>query len=345
MAKAPSRRLHALAAALAVLALPSAGAAQELVDGIAAQVGADIVLVSEVRSLSAPMEVRLREAGAPEEQIELLRSEVLESLIERALIRQVVRRAELEASDAEVDQAVEGIARENGLTLDQLRQSVEAQGLDFAAYRSRIRSEIEQRKVVDGMVASRVRVDDAEIRERWREQYSEQPEGGEEAHLRQILVPFENASPEAQTQACEVAGGALARVRAGEPFEVVASQVSAVSPERGGDLGWIHEVALASWMAPTVRALQPGQVSDVVKAPFGCCVLQVVERRAFRPLSYEEARDSLRNRIFAEKMELEYRKFVDKLREQTYVERKGVFSDPGVAGAGAAFPAGATDTF
>jgi peptidyl-prolyl cis-trans isomerase SurA len=292
------------------------------------------------------MEVKLREAGAPEEQIELLRSEVLESLIERALIRQVVRRAELEASDAEVDGAVEGIARENGLTLDQLRQSVQAQGLDFQAYRARIRSEIEQRKVVDGMVASRVRVDDAEIRERWREEYADQPEGGEEARLRQILVPFETPAPEAETKACAEAAGALARVRAGEPFEVVASQVSAVAREHGGDLGWVHEVALAGWMAPTVRALQPGQVSDVVKAPFGCCVLQVVERRAFRPLSFEEARDGLRGRIFSEKMELEYRKFVDKLREQTYVERKGVFADPSLAGRGGSAPSvGAPETF
>ena len=45
------------------LAIPASG--EELVDGIAAQVGSEIVLISEVRQLSDPVVQNMRAAGAP----------------------------------------------------------------------------------------------------------------------------------------------------------------------------------------------------------------------------------------------------------------------------------------
>ena len=69
--------------------------------------------------------------GASEREIATLRAEVLERMIERALIRQVVRRAELDATEAEIDNAIQSIAQENGLSVEQLKRSVEDQGLPF----------------------------------------------------------------------------------------------------------------------------------------------------------------------------------------------------------------------
>ena len=110
-------------------AAPSPGAADDpVLDGIAAQVGSDIVLVSEVRNMVGPMETKMRAAGAPEAELAALRADALERLIERALIRQVVRRAELEATDPEVDTAIATIARENGLIAAAARRDRRGRG-------------------------------------------------------------------------------------------------------------------------------------------------------------------------------------------------------------------------
>ena len=150
-----------------LLALPLVGAparAGDVVDGIAAQVGGEIVLVSEVERAARRGISELEQAGAPASEIAHLRAEVLERMIERALIKQIVQRAELGASDAEVDQAIADIAAENGITSDDVRNSVRTQGMSWEIYRERIRGEIEQAKVMNGMVASRVRVNEDEIR-------------------------------------------------------------------------------------------------------------------------------------------------------------------------------------
>ncbi len=315
-----------LAAPLAglLLALPALGG--EVVDGIAAQVGSEIVLVSEVQQLAAPVEERMRAEGATEAELQQLRATVLDRLIERRLVALVVRRAELSATDAEVDQTLATIAQQNGFTLEQLRANVEAQGLPWPAYRERMRGEIEHAKVMNGMVAARVRVDDDEVRATYASRFEDQPEGGEEVHLRQLVAGLEAESAEARREACVGVQGALLRIRAGEDFGEVAREVSEASPERGGDIGWVHVASLAGWMAPVVSSLDPGGTSDVIETSFGCALLHLVERRVYEPVSFEQARDRLRQELFDERMEAEYRRFIDRIRAQTYVERKGVYA-------------------
>ena len=173
---------------LCLLASPlSASAEEKLVDGIAAQVGGDIVLVSDVTQMAKGPEMRLREKGGTENDVAMLRAEFLERLIERALIGQIVERAELQASAAEIDEAIEAIAVENDITIEELRQSVEAQGLSFEGYRQRIQSEIEQSKVINGMVRSQVRVEEDEVKARYRKEFSDQPSGGTEYN--RVAVP------------------------------------------------------------------------------------------------------------------------------------------------------------
>lgn len=347
MPQRPHRRRAAppaaLALALACALAPAAPAAaeDEVVDGIAAQVGSDIVLVSEVNNLVGTVEEKLRAAGAPDAEIAAYRVDALERLIERAMIRQVVRRAELEATDVEIDQTIASIARENGLTLEQLAATVEAEGLPYPVYRERIRGELEQSKVLNGMVASKVRIEDAEVRAAYHEEYATQPQGGDEVRLRHLLVPYTSDAPDARKGACATAERARARIAGGEGFDLVASQVSEKAPG-SGDIGWVHEDRLAGWMTASVRGAAAGTVTPVLETDFGCNVLEVVARRSYEPREFEQVRDEVYQRLFAEKMQREYLRFMDKLREQTYVERKGTFAQAEQGGAGL-FPAPGED--
>jgi peptidyl-prolyl cis-trans isomerase SurA len=319
--------MRPLLAALLLAFVAAAGRAEQLADGIAAQVGSDIVLISEVMEAAAPTAARARAAGAGDAELRELYGEVLEQMIERALIRQVVKRAEIGASDAEVDEAIAGIARENGISPDKIRQSVEAQGMPYAVYRERIRGEIEHAKVLNDVVAARVRVSDEEVRALYDEQLAKQPQGGEEFDLRLIVVTPKGEEPGARTVACAQVAEARARVVEGEPFEAVAREVSESNPEQGGAQGWVHESQLARWMRPAVDGLPLGGLSELVESDFGCAVVFVEDRRAFVPLPFEKAKPRLHQALAEQRMAQEYGKFVEKLRSQTYVEKRGVFAD------------------
>jgi peptidyl-prolyl cis-trans isomerase SurA len=313
----------------AALALAAAAPAEEVADGIAAQVGPDIVLMSEVVQLAAPVEKIARSQGATDADIETLRGEMLERLIERRLLEQVVKRAELEAGEPEVDQAIAAIAKENGLSSEQLRASVEAGGIPFGVYREKIRGEIQRAKVLNAMVRSKVRIDEREVRRLYDEKYAKMPDGGEEVHLRHLLVTFGKEVKRDEATACGQVRSALARIRAGESFEEVAARTSEVAPDRGGDVGWVQTSTLAGWMKDVVGKLGPGETSEVLRMPFGCNLLQVVERREFKKRPYAEVKDELADTLYEQRIEEEYTKFVTKLRGQTYIERKGLFASRG----------------
>jgi peptidyl-prolyl cis-trans isomerase SurA len=297
--------------------------AADLVDGIAAQVGTDVVLISEVNRLSAPMVERFRAAGATDRDIAMVQSDALESLIERRLIAIFAQRAEIDASDAEIDQAVAAIAADNKISVDTLKKSVEGQGLSFEAYRQRLREEIVHQKVVSGMVRSKVEVDEAEVRALYQQRYAEQPQGGQELHLQDLVVAAQDDKPASLQAACQNVRAAERRLDAGEPFLEVATQTSQADPE----VGWVYRQSLAPWMLKVVDQLEPGSRSGVVELPFGCAILKLLAVRDFQPVSYEEAKPKLQAEIFEQRFQEQYRTFIDSLREKTYIERKGVFAE------------------
>jgi peptidyl-prolyl cis-trans isomerase SurA len=80
-------------------------------------------------------------------------------------------------------------------------------------------------------------------------------------------------------------------------------------------------------MREALAPLEPGGVSDLVILPFGCSVLQLVERRAYEPVSLEQATPALRREIWEQKLDREYRTWIEDLRERSYIERRGYFAD------------------
>ena len=303
-----------------------AAAAERQVEAIVAQVGGEVILLSEVLELAAPVEERLREAGAPEGELSRVRKDALERLIETRLISSVVECLELGADRDEVDAAIAAIAADNGISIEQLLRSIVSHGLRVEEYREKIRGEIERSKVMNAMVRSRVQITDEEVEALYEERFGKQRSGGEEIRLRHLMVSPEGPRASSHDAACGVVRDARARVASGElEFTEVAQRVSDINPERGGELGWMHRDDLAAWMADTVNPMSPGDLSEVIQMPFGCNLLQVVDRRPFKRIEFEDAKAQLQNIVFQRKTEVEYGKWIDELREHTYIERKIAF--------------------
>jgi peptidyl-prolyl cis-trans isomerase SurA len=291
--------------------------ASTLLEGIAAQVGSDIVLVSEVREFAAPTIARAKEAGASERDLRMIEAQALERLIEKALLRLVVKRAELQASDEEVDSTIAEIASDNGITPEQLRASVEAQGLPYETYRERIKGEIEHSKVVNGVIGSRIEIKPEEVQAIYDQEFASRPTSGVEFHVRSFVVA--PPTPDEKAAACTRAREAHTRVARGEDLLDVADGIATMNPE----LGWVHESQLAPWLEAAVRSLAPGQLGEVTEEPFGCVFVQLLERRDVTPVAFEDAQRAIMNRLYQERMQGAYEKFIEDIRSHTYIERKG----------------------
>ena len=90
----------------------------------------------------------------------------------------------------------------------------------------------------------------------------------EEVHARHILLPDE-----------ATAKAALARVKAGEDFAKVATELSKDPAAQGGDLGWFTKDRMVPEFADVAFKLKPGDISDPVKTQFGWHIIKVEGKR------------------------------------------------------------------
>lgn len=105
---------------------------------------------------------------------------------------------------------------------------------------------------------------------------AEVPTTAEQVHARSIRLEKE-----------EDANAALERIRKGEDFAAVAQEVSTdtSTKDKGGDMGWFPRGQNEEEFDNAAFALQPGQVSDVVKTGSGYYyIIKVEERQADRAL-------------------------------------------------------------
>ena len=134
---------------------------------------------------------------------------------------------------------------------------------------------------------------------------SQKPEP--EVHARHILVPTEDEAKKA-----------LERVKGGEDFAKVATEISKDPGSKGGDLGWFTKDRMVPEFAEAAFRLEkPGQLSDPVKSQFGWHVIKLEDKRMKEFPKLEQVRDQV-VRFVMQKAEGDE---VVKLRDAAKIER------------------------
>ncbi|NKI34277.1 molecular chaperone SurA [Wenzhouxiangella sp. XN79A] len=272
---------------LAALAQDDASPRQPI-DEIVAVVDEEVILRSE---LEAAITGVVRQVEARGERLPP-RSVLEEQVLERLIMNQVqIQRAEqtgIRMSDQDVDRALGDLARQNGLTLTQLRAAIEGDGLSFDEFRQEIRSELTtqalRRRIVDGMdEITDTEIDIMLASDNFR---------GDEYKLSQILIQVpESAGPDELDEAAARADEAYRELQDGLEFASAAIAYSdAPDALEGGDVGWRNLNALPRQIADVIRDLEPGQYTEPLRIQSGFIIARVDDRRAQREVIVTEYR-------------------------------------------------------
>ena len=267
---------------LGVCVLPAAGQSQRAssaADFIVAVVNSTPITNVELQLRLLRVQQQLSLQGNVPPRSQLLR-EVLERLIlERAQL-QLARELGVTPDDAAVEQAVDNVALQNQVSLEELKRRLSADGVDYARFRADVRDELTLVRLREREVDSRVKVSEQEIDQFFRDRQAQAGAEPERIQLAQILVAVPESATADQVRALQAkAQRALDRVRAGEPFAGVAAEVSdAADRAAGGDLGLRPVDRLPSLFVDAVRDLQDGALAGPLRSGAGFHVLQLVKR-------------------------------------------------------------------
>lgn len=113
----------------------------------------------------------------------------------------------------------------------------------------------------------------------------------------------------------------LQKVKAGGDFAELAKQYSEDpgNKDKGGDLGWVVRGQMVPAFEQATFALQPNQISDVVKTEYGYHIIKVHERDRAHMKSYDEVKDQIGQEIAQERQQVERMRKMD---EAVAVARK-----------------------
>jgi peptidyl-prolyl cis-trans isomerase SurA len=306
---------------------PNAGK-RVIVERVVAVVNDSIILRSELETRLVPVIGEAQEIEDPRERerrIEKLRSQVLDEMINEELIVQAAEAAKIEVDSTEVQAALEEIKSSNNLDDASLAQALAAQGYTLANYKHDLRRQVMRLRAVNQLVAPKVNVTEEDVKARY-DEMQRRSQSVSAVKLSHILFKLPEHPTEQQlAEAREKAAQAIARVRGGEDFSVVAAEVSddVGTKDTGGELGYFQRGSMANpeW-EPIVFSMEKGDVRGPVQGPQGLHVFHVTDVMTSTLKPFEEMKEQISRELRRREMDKQTQAWVEELRKKAYIDVK-----------------------
>jgi parvulin-like peptidyl-prolyl isomerase len=320
----------------------------EVLEQVLVKVNGEIITKTELETRQvAALRQRLRQNVNPidvqrDEELKKALAEItpqiLVDAIDELLVMQRGRELGYKMGDEQFDSILQNIRKENKLE-DQatFEAALKQEGLTLADLRKSLERQMIFSRVQQVEVYGKIAISEDEAKQYYEEHQSEFSTPSN-VTIREILVevpalPGQQPGAKEKNQglfsvaldddAKEKAEAVRKRAMAGEDFAQLASTESAsASKANGGLIGPISMDELAPALQEVLGKMQPGDVTEPMRTPRGYQVLKLESKTATQTMTFEQARDQIANKVFAQKRQGELNRYLRKLRSQAIIEWK-----------------------
>jgi peptidyl-prolyl cis-trans isomerase SurA len=263
--------------------------AQEPLDGIAAVIGDEVILKSEISAYSAMRLNSLDSVNKDSLSLEKINKKFLEEMIDgKVLLAHAKKDSTISLSENEIESALSGhinsLLRQNNLTIDALETELQRQqGITLSKFKSELRKAIKEQllkqKVQQAYLYS-LKVNRKDVESFFHEYKDSLPQIGESVLLKKLSLVI-NPGDSIRQVAYEKILSIKQKLSNGEDFADLARRYSE-SPDavEGGNLGFISKGSLSELsFEEKAFNLQPGQFSEPFETRLGFHIINVIEKR------------------------------------------------------------------
>lgn len=263
-----------------LFAIPLKAQQEILIDKVVAQVGSELILLSEVERQF--ISIKQVQGDLKNEA----KCDILENMMAAELMVHQARLDSLEVTDEEVEMQLE--ARISSI-LQQMGGD-EAffenyYGKSVNAVRDEMREDMGHQLLAEKMqmeILNRVNITPKEVEKFFRSIPADSlPYFNAEVEIGEIVMVPTSSQEENERTIEQLEKFRLQIVNEEATFEELASRYSDDygSARSGGDLGWQKRGSFVPEFEAIAYALEPGEISEVVESPFGYHIIQLLERR------------------------------------------------------------------
>lgn len=261
----------------------------EPLDRVSVQINEGIVLESEIAGMLQTVKANASSAEQALPSDQALRTQVIERLIMTRLQMQMADRIGLHIGDLQLDQTISNIAKEQNLTVDQMRENIGEEGMSWSQYREQLREEITLGEIQRIQVQRRIQVSPQEINNLVK-LIEEQGLQQVEFQIGHILIEVPSSpSSEALQKASERANTVLKRVQDGDDFRRTAIAASA-GPKalEGGVWDYMNVNEMPTLFAEVLGGAKTGDIIGPIRSGAGFHIIKVLDARGLQTKEVDE---------------------------------------------------------
>lgn len=258
--------------------------AREVLDKVIAVVNSGVISQYELDNYTKYVLATMESQGnAVIPPSDVLQDQVLNRMILDKIQLQMAEQTGIEVDSITVSEAIQYLARQQGKTAEQLRQSIEDKGINYDEFRNIIANDITIQRLQAREVARDVVIAKSDV-----ESYLSSPAGqdrsGTEYRLSHILISAPEApTPDALKLVQAKADSLVAKLQKGDDFAKAAMTQSAGRQAlSGGDLGWRTTGELPTIFASYIPAMQIGDVVGPIRSSGGFHIVKLTGKRTTR---------------------------------------------------------------
>ncbi|MEZ8355185.1 peptidylprolyl isomerase SurA [Vibrio splendidus] len=277
------RTLIAIAAACTVSV--SFAAPVEL-DSVKVIVNEGVILQSDIDASMKTLRANAKKSGQTLPSQDVLNEQVLEKLIIDTIQTQEAERIGVRIDDARLDQAIEGIAKDNNQTVEQLTTSVAEEGLSYNAFREQVRKEIAASEARNALVRRRINILPAEV-DNLADILAQETNATVQYKIGHIQLRFndDQTKEELEAQAKEV----VEELNSGKDFSTMAYTYSK-GPKalQGGDWGWMRKEEMPTIFADQIKMQNKGSIIGPFRSGVGFHILKIEDVKGLETVAVTE---------------------------------------------------------
>ncbi|PIQ43582.1 MAG: hypothetical protein COV52_07930 [Gammaproteobacteria bacterium CG11_big_fil_rev_8_21_14_0_20_46_22] len=298
-----------------------ASAKSQVINQVAAIVNNDVITQAELDRHVNLLKLRVKSAGEGKElpSDSVLRTQVLNQLINRSLQLQLAEENHIKVSSEQINQALTRVAQQNHISTRELYKRMEKNGFTVASFRKEIGQEILIQMVQGSFVASHISISQTEVNDVLKRIQSEKVE----YNVGDILVALPaTPSPAEVAAAREKAQALLKQLQAGASFKKIAmGHSNAQDALKGGDMGWRTLANMPSIFAERVVTMNPGEVAGPLRAANGFHLIKLLGMRNTQlPKSLKAREDDVKNMLFQQQFQDALATWLQQLRAEAYIK-------------------------
>ncbi|MCG7922198.1 MAG: peptidylprolyl isomerase [Candidatus Thiodiazotropha lotti] len=263
---------------LGLLFSSTISAAVKELDYIVAIVNDDIIAKSELDNKTREMLAQMSQKRNNLPPMKIIQELILERMIAKRLQLQAASQLGLSVDDATVTKAIANIAETNNITLLQLRETLEMDGISFPLFREQLREDILINRLKQKEVINRIVITEQDIKNFLAREMGSSRQRTAVRLLHILIATPEGASPQDVQAAKKQAADIHQQLLEGGDFSELAIRHSdGRQALEGGDLGWVETSRIPSLFTSVVDEMEADTISTPIRNASGFHIVKLAE--------------------------------------------------------------------